>query len=599
MKNHLYKLTALLTLSTVVSIIGCTQPNSEDTKEAKAPIAAPTASETKPEVTKAQEPAAKPDLKPDHPTSDHPSPSKDKTRKGDNAGVNAPPKIPSSLSSGTANKANQPVEPAALKEQVIVAIPETLDLGKFSTSEKGTGSVTLKNTGDEAVTITRAKASCGCTTSNFVNGTVLQPGETTDISVTMDGKGRARTMSKTVTFAIDGYPAVRLPVVAETISYVSIDLDPIKINEELGTTIITLNSLDNQPFKVTSILPAIADLPEEASATHELVLEWDAFWDVVSTTKMTIRLDHPLCKEITTNVRLTAEQRQRLNTIISSRRSGDALPTKDPSRPLTGDQLARYIKGGRGSKVLEYIDSGLGKFNATDKAGVTLLSAAAEAGDAETTIGLLALGAQVERVDRVNRTPLMYAARSKNPETIQLLLDAGADIQARDRLGNTPLSWASGFGTASGVQALIDAGADANTVDSVLGYTPLLWAAGFGEPKSVAILIEADADVNVVDSAESRSPLMHAVRTGKSEGVALLLEAGANVNDIDNKKSTALHIGAGNANVALDKIVLLVEAGADVNAKDASGQTPADLAKLRDDEEGVAIVAFLAEKSSS
>ncbi|MBC8201407.1 MAG: ankyrin repeat domain-containing protein, partial [Planctomycetes bacterium] len=478
MKNHINKLTALLAISASVTLLSCGQPQSEATAEAKAPVAAQTESEAKPEQAKAQNPSVKPELKPDHPASDHPT--KDKPRKGDSSGVNAPPKIPASLSSGAANKANQPTDPEPLKSQVIVAIPATLDLGKFSTSEKGTGSVALKNTGDEAVTITRAKASCGCTTSDFKNGTVLQPGESTEISVTMDGKGRARKMSKTVTFTIEGYPAVRLPVVAETISYVSIDIDPVTINEETGTTIITLNSVDDQPFKVTSILPAIADLPEESSSTHELVLEWDAFWDVVRTTKMTIRLDHPLCKEITTNVRLTAEQRQRLNAIISDRRSGDELPTKDPSRPLTGDQLARYIKGGRGSKVLEYIDSGLGKFNATDKAGVTLLSAAAEAGDVETTVGLLKLGAQVERVDRVNRTPIMYAARSKNPETIQILLDAGADIQARDRLGNTPLSWASGFGTSSGVQVLIDAGADANTVDTVLGYTPLLWAAGFG-----------------------------------------------------------------------------------------------------------------------
>ncbi len=149
------------------------------------------------------------------------------------------------------------------------------------------------------------------------------------------------------------------------------------------------------------------------------------------------------------------------------------------------------------------------------------------------------------------------------------------------------------------MKVLFDAGGDANAVDTVLGYTPLLWAAGFGESKSVAILIEADADVNVVDTAESRSPLMHAVRTGKTEGVAFLLKAGANVNDIDKTKSTALHIGAGNANVSLEKIVLLVEAGADVDAKDAAGQKPADLAKLRDDEEGAAIVAYLAEKTGS
>ena len=488
-------------------------------------------------------------------------------------------------------------EPPVILAQVVVATPAELDLGTFSTSETGTGSVSLQNTSDKPVTITRAKASCGCTTSDFKNGTVLQPGESTEISVSMNGKGRARKMSKTVTFTIEGYPALRLPVTADTLSYVSIDKEPIVINEETGTTLITLTGLDEQPFRVTSMIPAIADLPQEPSDKIELLLDWDAFWDVVQTTKVTIKTDHPLCKEVVTSIRLTAEQRQKLNTILSDRRANGNLPTKDPTRPLTGDQLARYIKGGRGSQVITYINEDLGKYDAVNKDGIALLSVAAEAGDAETMSALLELGANIERVDRVNRTPLMHAARSKNAETIYVLLDAGADIQARDRLGGTPLSWASGFGSPEGVQALIDAGADANTVDNVLGYTPLLWASGFGDAKSVEILLEADADVNVVDTAEKRSPLMHAVRTGKIESVALLLDAGANVREIDKDKATVLHVAAESNAVSLAKIKLLVEAGADVNAEDASGATPIGLAKSRTDDEAELIVVYLAEQS--
>ncbi|HIB01009.1 MAG TPA: DUF1573 domain-containing protein [Phycisphaerales bacterium] len=494
---------------------------------------------------------------------------------------------------------NQPVvgDSAALLEQVVVATPAELYLGEFSTSEKGSGTVSLKNTSDKPVTLLQAKASCGCTTSDFKSGTVLQPGETTEITVTMNGKGRARKMSKTVTFSIDGYPSLRLPVTATTISYITLDSEPIVINEETGTTILTLKSVDDQSFKVTSILPAIAELPTEASPSIELVLDWDMFWDIVQTTKVTIRTDHPLCTEITTNIRLSAEQRQKLNRLISERRAGGGLPIKDPTQPLTGDQLARYIKSGRGNKVIEYINDDKGKFNAVNKEGVALLSVAAESGDEETTAALLALGAQIERVDRVNRTPLMHAARSKNPATIILLLDSGADIQARDRLGGTALSWAAGFGSPDGVQALIDVGADANTVDLVLGYTPLLWAAGFGDSKSVAILLEADADVNVVDTAEKRSPLMHAVRTGKVESVKLLLEAGANVKEIDKNRSTSLHIATESNNVSFEKIVLLVEAGADVSAKNASGVTPLDLAKNRTDDGAEEVVAYLNEQS--
>jgi uncharacterized protein len=601
MKNQIFKtITLVTTFVLATSFVACEESNSS----AKSATTSSTQAPTEEKVAPAQktEKAEKAPLSISNEKAskgDHP-----KAPKGKDSASSAESLIGTSASSlakkpdhPKPNSTNNDADPPVILEQVIVATPAELDLGTFSTSETGTGSVSLQNTSDKPVTITRAKASCGCTTSDFKNGTVLQPGESTEISVTMNGKGRARKMSKTVTFTIEGFPALRLPVTANTLSYVSIDKEPIVINEETGTSLVTLTALDEMPFRVTSMIPAIADLPQEPSAKVELLLDWDTFWDVVQTTKVTIKTDHPLCKEVVTSIRLTAEQRQKLNKILSDRRANGNLPTKDPTRPLTGDQLARYIKGGRGKQVVKYINQGLGKYDAVNKDGIALLSVAAEAGDSETMLVLLELGANLERVDRVNRTPLMHAARSKNAETIFVLLDAGADIKARDQLGGTPLSWASGFGSPDGVQALIDAGADANTVDGVLGYTPLLWAAGFGEAKSVKILLLADADVNVVDTAEKRSPLMHAVRTGKTESVKLLLEAGANVREIDKDKATALHVAAESNAVSLGKIKLLVEAGADVNAEDASGATPIGLAKSRTDDEAALIVEYLTQQS--
>ncbi len=491
-------------------------------------------------------------------------------------------------------------EDQKIREQVVVLEPITLDLGSFSTSEKRTGNVTLTNTSSEPVTIISAKASCGCTTSDFKNNTVLAAGESTNVTVTMNGKGRARKLTKTVTFTVDGYPALKLPVLAESIAYVTLDVERLVINEETGTSTITLSSLDGEPFKVLSVLPAIAgELPKEAAPTQDLNIDWNTFWDLVTTTKVTIRLDHPLCKEITTSVQMTPDQRQQLNEAIRLRRAGGEILSKDPTKPVTGDQLTRYIKSGRGEQVLNFIRSGRGQFNAVDPGGVSLLSTAAQAGDASTVSGLLEMGAQIERVDRVNRTPLMYAARSTNPDLIGILIDAGADIQARDRLGNTPLSWAAGFGTPEVVQALIDEGADANTVDTVLGYTPLLWASGFGDSESIPLLIEAGADVNVNDTAEGRTPLMHAVRTGTPEGVAALLAAGSKVNAIDNSAMTALHIAAESENVILEKIVLLVQAGVEVNATDSDGLTALDFAKTRTGDDASSVVNYLSEHTKS
>ncbi|MDP7005856.1 MAG: ankyrin repeat domain-containing protein [Phycisphaerales bacterium] len=592
MTNNITKTTLTLALiATMLGIsVGCEQNSEETTTQAettKTEVASvSTVDSSKPALEQPEITPAKTKKQPDDTASLKPS-----------AGLNQKAPERSSQKPDTKNPL-QPQETPEVKEQVVVLEPAQIDLGKFSTSEKGTGSVKLTNSGSEPVTITRAKASCGCTTSDFKNNTVLQPGESTEISVTMNGKGKARKLTKTVTFTVDGYPPLRLPVVAETISYVTLDVEPLVIDDAVNSTTITLTSLDDQPFKITSMIPDIVEeIQEEAASSQELTIDWDLFWDVVTTTKITIRLDHPLCKEITTNVRLSADQRQRLNKIISDRRAGGDLPTKDPTKPLTGDQLARYIKSGRGEKVIKYINDGLGKFNAVNREGVSLLMVASEEGDYETVSGLIELGAQLERVDRINRTPLMYAARAKNPEVIQVLLDAGADIQARSKLGNTPLSWASGFGPSVGVQLLVDAGADANTVDTVLGYTPLVWASGFGDPNSIPILIEAGADIEVNDIAEGRTPLMHSVRTGKLECVKFLISAGANVNAIDNDQETALHVGALSNNVTIDKIKLLIDSGADVNAKNKNGETPLDLAKTRTDDSGPEIVAYLTEKT--
>jgi len=599
-------LTMTLSISLFGFIVGCGKPVEDQPDPAVPAVAVPSTTEAPaeaPNATPAPEVAPKAPKK----EKDGFKVSSDLERVDGNAiPTELKPKAPTEFSDEIIAKKDPKgpkgpqADPANLLPQAVEASPAILDLGTFSTSEKGTGVVTLTNTAEEAVTLISARASCGCTTSDFQNNTVLNPGETTDITITMNGKGKARKLSKTVTFTVDGRPPLRLEVKGETISFVNLDVDPLVIDEETGSSTVTLTSTDGEPFKVLSILPPIvANLSEEPASTQELIIDWDSFWDEVRTTKVTIRLDHPKCKEITTNVRLSAEQRKRLNDIIKTRRAGNDLPTKDPSRPLTGDQLARYIKAGRGEQVLKYIKDGKGKFDAVDRGGVSLLSTASQEGDAATVAGLLEMGAVVGRLDRVNRTPLMYGARSKDPAVITLLIEAGGDIQARDTLGNTPLSWAAGFGTGEVVQALVDAGADVNTVDNVLGYTPLLWASGFGEPDSIGTLIDSGADLEVHDTAEGRTPLMHAVRTGENESVAMLVTAGANVNALDNTKQTALHIAAGGNNVNIDKVKTLVEGGADTSATNKDGQTPLDLAKGRTDADAKAVVDYLAEHTKS
>ena len=99
--------------------------------------------------------------------------------------------------------------------------------------------------------------------------------------------------------------------------------------------------------------------------------------------------------------------------------------------------------------------------------------------------------------------------------------------------------------------------------------------------------VEAAADILAVDAAavnaqdeEGRTPLHLACAFGAHSVVAEILEGASNA-DLelrDSKNNTVLHYAAGYGR--LDSVRALISAGANAGAKNASGKTPADVAKL-------------------
>jgi len=173
-----------------------------------------------------------------------------------------------------------------LTEQVIIAEPEVIELGEFSTTETKEAVVTLRNSSAEPVTIRSAKASCGCTTADFQRNTVLGPGETTEVKVRMRGGPTARKLNKTVTFTIDGYPQLRVPVQGESISYVKMTPDKLGIDQN-PEGVIVLESIDEKPFKITRSLPdVLKSIPADAATRHEVVVDWDKWWNNAENAKL-------------------------------------------------------------------------------------------------------------------------------------------------------------------------------------------------------------------------------------------------------------------------------------------------------------------------
>ena len=73
-----------------------------------------------------------------------------------------------------------------------------------------------------------------------------------------------------------------------------------------------------------------------------------------------------------------------------------------------------------------------------------------------------------------------------------------------------------------------------------------------------------------------RTPLLAAAAADRVEAFQLLLAAGADRRAVDDDKNTALHLAASSG--SLEIVELLLKTGADPAARNAHGQTPADVA---------------------
>jgi ankyrin repeat protein len=247
------------------------------------------------------------------------------------------------------------------------------------------------------------------------------------------------------------------------------------------------------------------------------------------------------------------------------------------------------------------------------RGGFTPLLFAAQQGDRESAVLLLAAGADVNDADASGASVVVVAAHSGHGTLAQLLLDRGADPNAAGA-GYTPLHAAVLRGDTALVRALLTKGADPNAplkagtpvrkygVDYALsaawiGATSYWLAAKFAEPEIMRLLAEARADARRA-LPDGTTPLMatlmgsigqgdrrerfqtevqmavaaqiEAEATVKSAMVAI--ELGADLNATTSSGDTALHLAATRGMNSIIKP--LVDAGAALDIKNKRGQTP-------------------------
>lgn len=484
----------------------------------------------------------------------------------------------------------------------IEIVPASLDLGDIATGDTGTGSVLIRNNGDQEVTIERIKCSCGCTSAKLAPNTVLKPGEETPMEVKLKGGTRAAVLTKTCRLIVQNQQPVIMQVRGNAISFVSSspgDLDP---NVHSDGRLV-FSSADGEPFRITSMNPnIITDFPKEPSSTVAINFPYDAWRDGGAQPKVIFYTDHPKCEMVYVGVRRTAadienirqKQRDQQRQIGVPIRGGEKKgnPAEDMQQQQ-GEQLESRIRRGDTDALLNEVAAGSIGVEAVNQTGMSLLAMASKYGQVELMNGLIDAGANIEAPNRNGHTPLMQAAQSKKVEAVRVLLDAGARIDTRDKLNGTAMSMAATYGDPEIVLELIDAGGRVNEVQDLTGFTPLIWASIAGDPEVVPLLIDAGADIEHGDLLEGATPLIHAARTGKIDTVKYLMEAGADVNARDRNGKTPFLSAVNGASSTSEKLAALVELGADPFLKDNRGLSAMDFAERRTDIRGDDVRAYV------
>lgn len=86
----------------------------------------------------------------------------------------------------------------ALAKTTVEFANKEFNYGTVNSGEVVTHQFTFKNTGDQPLTLTRVKASCGCTTPSYSKEPIA-PGENGYIDVKFDSSGKSGRQNKSVT----------------------------------------------------------------------------------------------------------------------------------------------------------------------------------------------------------------------------------------------------------------------------------------------------------------------------------------------------------------------------------------------------------------
>ncbi|KGO61414.1 hypothetical protein PEX2_084890 [Penicillium expansum] len=236
--------------------------------------------------------------------------------------------------------------------------------------------------------------------------------------------------------------------------------------------------------------------------------------------------------------------------------------------------------------------------NLSGEDGRTAVFLAVEEDNRDVLERLSKAGAEIDCMDKKNRTPLSYAAEQGFRETVKFLVeDKKADVDSKDCEQLTPLQWAIGSGRTDVIRYLLRKGADVNHRDG-LGRTPLLMAVGPNsslsksqKDETINLLMKHKADPNSADNEESTA-LVLAVRHSSITTIRQLLASEHFTIDVNQyaKGRTALSIAT---ELELVGIMEQLIPKANVNLRDDNELKRTPIIWAVEKEKGLAVIKLL------
>jgi ankyrin repeat protein len=214
-----------------------------------------------------------------------------------------------------------------------------------------------------------------------------------------------------------------------------------------------------------------------------------------------------------------------------------------------------------------------------DGFGNTALILAAGSNNYEMVKYLAEQGADTTIKNNSGSTALIFGADSDNLNLVKLLVRDATDIEVTNDYGDSPISVAEhkkvikflkSFGSAKVRKAASENNSQKTSLE-------LAAAARDGKFGRVKRLFGSSTDLTA--TVDGKTALHHAVEQGHHKIVKYLVGKGADVNKMHEYGRYALHDAAWDGNVAIIKTLL--KAGAERDVTSSSGDTPKDLAEIR------------------